>query len=288
MKLLSAMLLFLGLALLISCLPEPLPVDEVPQLKPKIVVSTQLTSDQSLVILLTKSVGALEASEDSDPEELLDQIAVDDASVTLHHADLTYSLTRVSSGLYTSGQIPLEAGDEYTLLVESPTMGTVRASTIVQGKVSFDFLEAQIFYTGYDTLAEVFYGFNDPVGKNFYMFNFQRITSDVEPEDILNPELFTALLNDRSFEGNGYSTQERIVARRDFVPGDTVGIFLSNISKEYFDFMQVRIDSRFNFSDFLGEPANYPSNVEGGLGFFNLYIPDVRILELKEQSFKPF
>jgi hypothetical protein len=267
---------------LISCLPEPLPVNGVPQLKPRIVVSTQLTSDQSLVILLTKSVGALEADEDSDPEELLNQIAIKDASVTLHHDDLTYVLTTLGNGLYTSGQIPLEANDVYTLVVESPTMGTVYASTIVQAKVSFAFLEASIFYNGYDTLAEVAYGFNDPVGANFYMFNVQRLTNDIEPEDVLNPEIFIELMSDKSFEGNEYFVRERIAARRDFIPGDTIGIFLSNISAEYFDFMNLRIDSRFNFSDFLGEPANYPSNVEGGLGFFNLYIPDVRILELEE------
>lgn len=267
---------------MMGCLPEPLPVDGIPQLEPKIVVSTQVTSEQSLLILLTKSVGALEASDDSDPEELLDQIAINDATVSLHHNELTYTLISLNNGLYTSGPIPLVAGDAYTLVVESPTLGTVTASTTVQGKVSFDFLDAQIFYNGYDTLAEVSYGFNDPPGPNFYMLNVQHLTNDAQPEDLLNPEIFIALLNDRTFEGPDYFNRERIPARRDFVPGDTVGIFLSNISEEYFDFMKVRVDSRFNFSDFLGEPANYPSNVKGGLGFFNLYIPDVRILELED------
>jgi hypothetical protein len=285
MKSFTAILICFGVAGMMGCLPEPLEVDGIPQLKPKIVVSTQLTSDQSLLMLLTKSVGALDASEDSDPEELLSQIAINDAFVSLQHDDLTYTFTFLGNGLYTSEQIPLEAGEEYTLFVESPTMGTVRASTIVQEKVSFNFFDARIFYNGYDTLAEISYEFDDPIGNNFYMFNVQRFTNDVDPEDILNPEIFIGLMNDKSFEGNTYFTRERIPARRDFVPGDTIGIFLSNISKEYFDFMTVRIDSRFNFSDFLGEPANYPSNVEGGLGFFNLYIPDVRILELKDQTF---
>lgn len=288
MKSFAVLLLGCCVASIIGCLPEPLSVDGIPQLKPKIVVSTQLTTDQSLVILLTKSVGALEASDDSDPEELLNQIAINDASVTLHHDDLTYTLTFVSNGLYASTQIPLQAGDDYTLLVESPTMGTVRASTVVHGKVSFDFLDANIFDNGYDTLAEVSYGFTDPVGENFYMFNVQRLTNDVDPEDLLNPEIFIELLNDKPFEGTEYFTRERIVARRDFIPGDTIGVFLSNISEEYFNFMKVRADSRFNFSEFLGEPANYPSNVEGGLGFFNLYIPDVRIVELTEPAFKLF
>jgi hypothetical protein len=283
MKSFPAILLCFGLTITLGCLPEPLSVDGVPQLKPKIVVSTQLTSDQSLVILLTKSVGALEASGDSDPEELLNQIVINDASITLHHDDLTYAFIKLGRGLYSSGQIPLRAGEQYSLIVESPTMGRVTSSATVLEKVSFNFLEARIFYNGYDTLAEINYGFNDPTGRNFYMFNVQRLTNGVDPEDVLNPEIFTELINDKLFESNTYFDRQRIPARRDFVPGDTIGIFLSNINEAYYDFMEVRIDSRFNFSDFLGEPANYPSNIEGGLGFFNLYIPDVRILELEDK-----
>ena len=52
-----------------------------------------------------------------------------------------------------------------------------------------------------------------------------------------------------------------------FYAGDTVAIALSNISQEYFTFMQVRKDARFSFAEFLGELANYPTNINGGLGF---------------------
>ncbi|MEQ9592814.1 MAG: hypothetical protein RLN86_09460, partial [Cyclobacteriaceae bacterium] len=65
-------------------------------------------------------------------------------------------------------------------------------------------------------------------------------------------------------------------------PGDTVLIQLANVDKGYHDFLQVRKDSRFNFSDFLGEPVNYPTNVVGGLGWFTLHFPDVRVVVLDE------
>lgn len=282
MKQFKTILFLFGLIIVSGCLPEPLPVDGIPQLKPKIVVSTRLTSAQSVIVLLTKSVGALDASDDSDPEELISQIAINDARVVLQHESVTYLLEWVDNGLYTTGQIQLEPGQEYTLHVESPSMGRVQATTSVKRMVPFDFLEAQIFYNGYDTLAQISYGFTDPPGDNFYMLNVQRLTRSGGADDIINPEIFTELLNDESFTGNEYIDRIRIAVRRDFIPGDTLWISLSNISQEYFDFMTVRIDSRFNFSDFLGEPANYPSNVEGGLGFFNLYIPDVRILELQD------
>lgn len=269
------------LVILASCLPEPLSVNGIPQLKPKIVVSSQIDDDQTLLILLTKSVGALEANDNSNAEELLNLIAINDAVVTVRTSDFSETLTPLGNGVYLSVTIPLEAGVEYFLEVESPSMGTVTASTFVESPIKFAFTEASIYYNGFDTLAEVSYGFDDPVGENFYMFNVQRLTNDFEPEDLLNPQIFTQMVDDRGFDGDSYFDRKRVFANRDFVPGDTVGIFLSNISEQYYDFMQIRLDSRFSFADFLGEPANYPSNIKGGLGFFNLYIPDVRILEIQ-------
>lgn len=279
--------LFVALTALMSCLPEPLEVGEIPQLKPRIVVSTQITDGLAVVIILTKSVGALEASEDSDPQELLRQIAINDATVIMQNDEGIYPLTFLGNGIYSTGQMALRVDDEYSLLVESPSMGTVSASTEVKAQVTFEYVDAAIYDNGYDTLAEVAFSFTDPPGKNYYMLNVQRLTGNYQAEDVINPEIFIELLDDKTFEQPNYSDRLRVLANRDFVPGDTVGIFLSNITKEYYDFMQVRLDSRFNFAEFLGEPANYPSNIKGGLGFFNLYIPDVRTVKLKEPPSNP-
>lgn len=264
-----------------SCLPEPLRVDDIPQLKPKIVVSTQVTSDQSVVIFLTKSVGALEASEDSDPEELIAQIAVNDATITLTSDRGTYEFAFLGAGTYASGQIPLQTGEEFFLEVVSTSMGTVTSSAKVMPHVTFDYVDGRIAEDGFDTLVDVSYGFTNRQGQNYYLFSLQRFTSDSSEIEVLNPDLFSRLIDASLMSPGQYSFRHRIEARRDFIPGDTVGVFLSNISKEYYEFMQERLDSRFNFAEFLGEPANYPTNIEGGLGFFSLHIPDVRILELE-------
>lgn len=275
-------ILFFGIMVLLSaCFPDPLPIDGIPQLDSKIVVSTQIDGDQTVLLLLTKSVGALDASDDSDLEALLNEIAINDAVVIISTNEFSDTLDFIDSGLYISAAIPLEAGVEYSLEVKSPTMGTVTSSTFLKPRVSFEYVEARLYNDGYDTLAEVIYGFNDPAEKNFYMFNVQRLTQEYEAEDLLNPEIFTQLIDDETFETSSYSDSQQVSASRDFMPGDTIAIFLSNISEEYYDFMQLRLDSRFSFAEYLAEPANYPSNINGGLGFFNLYIPDVRIAELQ-------
>ena len=64
--------LFLPLALIAPLvwvagwLPEPLPGKNLPDMKPQIVVSSQIIPDQSIAILLTKTFGALDASDDSE------------------------------------------------------------------------------------------------------------------------------------------------------------------------------------------------------------------------------
>jgi hypothetical protein len=270
------------LLLMAACIPEPLPVDGIPQLKSKIVVATQIVPDQTVAIFLTKSVGALDADRDSDLEELLALVAINDALVIIYNDTFRDTLDFLQLGLYTSTSIPLTPGIEYSLLVTSPTMGEVTATTKVLSQALFSTVAASIYDTGFDTLATVNYSFQDEPGPNWYMFNVQRITEEIEPDDLLNPSIFTHLETDKTFENQLRENELKVFLRRDFMVGDTLALFLSNISEEYYSFNQVRLDSRFNFADFLGEPANYPTNINGGLGFFNLHIPDVRILVLEE------
>lgn len=263
-----------------SCLPEPLPVNGLPEARPQIVVSTQIVPDQSLVVLLTKSFGALDASNDSDPEELLNQIAVNDAQVTISGPKGTYTLLFLGLGVYGGVTIPFEAGEEYTLTAQSETLGEVHATTTVKARISFRDISAHLFYNGYDdTLAEVIYSFNDPPGKNWYMFNVQEVEREDLVENLLNPRAYTKLMDDEDFEGTTYAELTRVFPR-DYSEGDTIAVTLSNVSEEYYDFLKKRIDNRYNFVEYLGEPVNYPSNVTGGKGFFNLYVPDVRTFVL--------
>jgi anthranilate/para-aminobenzoate synthase component I len=268
---------------LTACIPEPLEVDGIPVVKPQIVVNTQIIPDQSLVVLLTKSFGALDASEDSDAQELLDQIAVEDATVTITNARQTYNLIALGSGIYGGILIPFGAGEEYTLHVKSESLGEVSATTMVKPMISFDEVEAELYFDGYDdTLVQVIYTLTDPMEKNWYMLNVQQIERDELIEDALNPRAFMRLLDDAEFESPKYGEAFRAF-QRDFDAGDTVAVFLSNISEEYYNFMRLRLDNRFSFIEYLSEPVNYPSNVVGGKGFFNLYVPDVRTFVLEEK-----
>jgi hypothetical protein len=269
------------LILLWGCLPEPLEVEGLPVIKPQIVVSSQIIPDQSLLVLLTKTFGALDASDDSDPEELLKQIAVDDAVVSVAGPGGIYELESLDNGVYGGVSISFEEGEEYTLHVVSESLGEVSATTTVKPMVSFEDIKAELVYNGYDdTLAQITYRISDVAGKNWYMLNVQEVERADVIENLINPRAFTRLLDDIEFNGEVYQETFRVFPR-DFIPGDTIAVSLSNISKEYYDFIRLRLDNRYTFVEYLSEPVNYPSNVKGGKGFFNLYVPDFEVFVLE-------
>lgn len=266
-----------------GCLPEPLEVTDIPTVKPQIVVSSQIVPDQSVMILLTKTIGALDASDDSDPEELIDQIAVNDAVVVLSGPQSVDTLIFLENGIYGGVAIPFQIGEEYTLNVFSESLGEVSATTVVKPQIAFTEVEAELYYNGFgDTLAQITYSINDPEVANWYMLNVQEVERIDAVENLINPRAYTKLLEDADFNGENFSQQFRVFPR-DYNPGDTIAVSLSNISREYYDFMKLRIDNRFSFVEFLGEPVNYPTNVIGGKGFFNLYVPDVRIFVFEDE-----
>ncbi|HYC86998.1 MAG TPA: DUF4249 domain-containing protein [Chryseosolibacter sp.] len=266
---------------MLSCVPEPLDVDNIPTVEPEIVVSSQIVPDESLVVLLTRTFSALQPINDSVPEELLDRIAITDAEVILTGPDGIDTLLNLGSGFYGGVEIPFEAGQEYTLLVNTPTLGAVTATTRVRPMVSFDDIDASLYYNGFDdTLAQISHRILDPAGKNQYMVNVQEVEREDVISNLINPRAFLRLLDDVTFEGQAYSEVFRVVPR-DYHPGDTIAVSLSNISREYYDFLRLRLDNRFSFVEYLGEPINYPSNVQGGRGMFNLFIPDVRFFVLE-------
>lgn len=265
----------------VSCLPDPLEIGSVPRARPEIVVSSQIIPGQSLVVLLTTTFGALEGSGSSDPQQLLDMIAVNDATVILQGPLVTDTLQFLGNGLYGGVSIPFQPGDQYELDVSSDEYGSVHATTDVRRRVGFENIAADLFYNGYDdTLVQITYTFVDPSENNYYMINVQEIERSDISENLLNPRAFTKLIDDREFNGQSYGERFRVFPR-DYRPGDSIAVTLSNISEEYFRFMQLRIDNRFSFVEFVSEPVNYSSNVDGGRGFFNLYTPDVRFFVLE-------
>lgn len=265
----------------VACLPDPLEVENIPAIKPKIVVSTHVIPDESLLVLLAKSFSALDADDDSDPELLLQQIAVTDAVVILKGPVQTYTLQNFNNGFYGGVNIDFVEGDRYELTAISESLGTVSAQAEVQKLIDFESLQTELSFNGFDdTLLQVTYKAIDPPGKNQYVFTVQRLRRENIMENLLDPNAFTRLLTDEQFDGQEFGETFRAWPRN-YQSGDTVVVTMTNISEEYYGFLKLRQDNRFSLTQFLGEPVNYGTNVTDGLGFFNLNQPAVRVVVLE-------
>lgn len=270
----APLLLFI-LSVLGSCIPDPLEVYDVPSLAPRIVIGSQVIPGQGLLVYVTRSVGALEAGWGSELEPLLQQIAISDAVVTLSYDDTTDTLVHQAYGVYVGALDAVVAGKTYTLKVKSPAWGEVQAIATAPAYVPFQSAEASLFLTGFDSLARIRYSLQDPPGPNWYMINVQKVSAATPIDRYLNPRVFTKLLRDSTFDGKKFEDEFNVIFQN-YSDGDSVLVTMSNISPDYYNYLWLRNDSRFSLAGFASEPLNFPTNVQGGYGYFNLHVPDVR------------
>ena len=260
--------------LLCSFLPDPLPVDNVPVLENTVVVGSQDFPDEFLAISLTRTFGALDAGPRSDIEAVLDELLIDSVEVSIEVEGQTYQLQNVTNGVYLGTDVPEIIDAEYTLSFINPINNNpVLAKTTLLPFIGFDSLYIQLNETQFDTLINVNLWIDDPIAKNWYMVNVQTFNDNYN----IQARPFTELLDDEGFNGQRYF-HEFTIPFRDYEPGDTILVSMANINEDYYKFLKLRKDQRFSLLDGLGEPVNYPTNIENGLGFFHAHQPDVRFV----------
>lgn len=271
---------------ILACTPDPLEIT-IPQAETQIAVYSQVLPDEALVIFLTKSFSALQTpaplpdtvSGSIVTDEFLQQIVVENAILTVIGPGYRETLFNVSNGVYIGLDFPFMPGSEYTLNAYNPdTDKSISAKATTLPIVYFDTIMAERM-TGINSDKVLFkYRINDLPGDNYYLINYYR---DSIPSSSLfsfgnNKDLGVSIaFSDRSYPENKVEREDMI----EILESDSIEVTLTNISKDYFDFLKAR--ERVGVS-FLTEPVVYPSNVEGGLGFFNLHFPSVKVVAIKQ------
>lgn len=264
--------------ILSGCLPEPLEIENIPEAEVKIVVSSVYIPDQSFAIILTRSTNALEEIINSEGE-VANDLLVENARVTIASQNKTVLLDNLLFGIYGTNSLDQQIGETFHLEVYDSLTGLwATASTKLLEPVQLDSLDVSIEAIGTDTLPRIHYEFTDFPDNNWYMINVQHFQYNDDPlSALLNRRIYSYLLTDEN------SDQNKIISG-DFYAlvgfnmslNDTLLISLSNISYEYYTFLEQRNNSNYAI-DLVSEPFNLPSNVENGYGYFNLHIPDYHI-----------
>ena len=256
-----------------GCEPDPLPVDGVPLPEKTVVIGSQNLPAEFMAISVTENFNALDGGTQDDFEELVQELLLNGLDVSVEVADTAYTLTEIDeTGVYVGSDVPQITGEIYTLNFVNPfNEEPVIASAELLPSIGFDSVNIYIEETPFDTLVNVVMRIEDPPGPNWYMMNVQLINEDFD----FNTSPFTELLIDSIAEGSVIDYEFRVFFR-DYSRGDTVLVSMANISEDYYNFLDLR-GTRRGFVGSLGEPITFPSNVDNGLGYFHLHIPDVRV-----------
>lgn len=278
--------------LVIACTPKPLSID-VPQLEPRLVLNAQVVPSQAIIVTLTRSFGALSFSEENGDEvssSLVDSLLVSGATVKITYNGQTDSLVELSPGLYVGATAPQQINDLYTITcIDHERNLSCSASAAIQEYVPFTLVDPEMIINDNDTVFRINFEFIDPSDENYYMVNVY--SNARESEDFGDVNSFfgngsNLLLVNENFSDRVFTndTVKGSVNLYSVNEGDSIVVTLSNISRDYYDYLTLRDKSGNLFSQITQEPINYPTNVQGGYGFFNTHIPDARFFFLNNLS----
>ncbi|PWJ34199.1 DUF4249 domain-containing protein [Sediminitomix flava] len=280
-----------GTAFLASCMPEPLAVVDFPAPPNEIVVSSQYIPSEYVTIALTKTFDARLIGEASkDPAEIFqkyeDQIVLKDAEVILASNHAHDTLEILGSGLYAAlGVMELEELETYALKIKDVNGKELYAESKVLPRVNFDKIEADLVQKNDEMNLAIEFSFDDPDQDNWYMMSIQRVSMSQSQkiEDFIMDQPFTFLFTDKDIPEDGRPMYLETFYQN-YNPSDTLMISMANISQEYHEYLELRNQSQGIVNDVLIEPVNYPSNVTNGLGFFNLHLSDIALVDLATKT----
>lgn len=284
-------LLALPLFLLFSCVPKPIDIQIDPP-EAEIVVTSQVIPNRVMLLALTRSFSALAINVDEGDtvsNDFLSDLLVDRARVSISFAGQTETLFNLGNGVYGSVNALQFPNEIYTLSVyDSTTEKTVTSQTPMLPFVGFDSLYPVIDRTDGDTSIHLNYTLTDPPGDNYYVINVVRRDNDTSNVGIdlnsffsvgLNVVTQTRLISDKTFDSSTISEEFELF---NISPEDSIVVTVSNISPEYYSYLEAQNRAQGILSQVTQEPINRPTNVNGGLGFFNAHFPDFRVYDLKE------
>ncbi|MDQ3111053.1 MAG: DUF4249 domain-containing protein [Bacteroidota bacterium] len=273
---------------LFSCQPKPIDID-VPPAEERLVIASQVLPNSIMVIGLTRSFSPLDPAghEDTLQNDFLDRILVPDGIVTVTHPSGTDTLYMVTPGIYASINVLLVDYGTYTIHAKDPATGLeVTATTELLPGVSFDSIQPYKQVVEGDTVPFIHYELSDyGAASDYYVVCYYRKSQDTSAFDLNNyfsqgsNELNAFdLITDQDFDEQGKLSRNNQLY--DVSNTDTIAVTVSHITKGYYEFLSAYKRSSSLFNQLSGEPINYPTNVEGGYGYFNTHFPEVRIFEL--------
>ena len=272
-----------------SCRPEPLDV-KLDEYEPQVVVSSQVIPNYLMVVGLTRSFTILSSAgfNGGGGNATFENLLIDSALVTISSLNGTDTLFKLSPGLFVSLKELAMPGGAYNLKVVDYGLGkTITANSTMLQNVPLDTVIPTLnLEEEEDTSINLMISFIDPKEiENFYVLSVYSRNSNTAVLDInmffengSNKLEYQELIKDRISDSD---TIKRAFTLKNVKTSDSLMVSLSNISEGYYSFLKSRERSGSLLSEITNEPINYPTNINGGYGYFNTHNPSFRFFDLR-------
>lgn len=273
-----------------ACVPKTIDIDVKPA-DPELCITSLVLGNNGIVVGLTRSYSPLERPPESDTlsNDLIDQILVANAIVTISYGTGTDTLYEISPGIYTNLLTTITEGETYTLrAVDTEMPLSVWSVAVMQSTPAIDTVYPHITRTAEDTLVYFKYKlFDNTATEDYYVVNFVKKVQGDSTFDINS--VFAAGSNEVLTEFELYDDQafdngiiDKDIAILSAGQTDTVAVTVSKISKGYYEFLTALKRSSSIFNQLTGEPITYPTNVDGGHGYFTMHRTESFVFDLNQ------
>jgi len=313
----------LALLLAFSCIPAPLEID-VPEAEPKIIISSQFLVDSGVAVSCMRTFSALSDNymPEKINIDFINKAFGLHSLVLLEHNNIIDTLYNMGMGLYFNGSVKVNVGDICYLTVHDSVLdeeeglsvsSNVNSNAVFLQSINFDTIYVKLDVKNNDTSAIVYFKITDPIGKNYYLINnyiykesqnsidytsffgdnpyaelLQEYINQSEFGNMIsrftnigNVENQVKLLNDSIFENLTYSDSVKFYH---VSTNDTLAVSVGNISKDYYDYLVLRLKASTIYSQIMSDPINMPTNVKGGYGMFTTHSLNIWLFDLSKNE----
>jgi len=315
MKNIIIILFITSILFTVSCIPKPLEID-VPEAEQKIVISSQFLADSGAVVSCMRTFSAL--SDNYMPNKInydfINSAFGLHSNVLLEHNGIVDTLYNMGMGIYFNASIKVNVGENCHLTVyDSIISQNIVSNAPFMQNINFDTAFYKLEIKNNDTSAIVYFDITDLSGINYYLVNYyiyQESQNSIDYSSILGENPYAELIADYINQSQAGSViakfsnignvdnQIKLLpdsafqnkTYRDSVKfyhvskNDTLAVSIGNISKDYYDYIVLRLKASTIYSQIMSDPINMPTNIEGGYGMFTTHSLNVWLFDLSKNK----
>jgi hypothetical protein len=273
--------IFMLSLLFIGC-SKPIPI-QVPQEKPKLTIFSRTEKNQLLEVNISKSMSSYVdfTKPDSNQFELPEHLRV-----IMQTGGVRDTLSEIINGQFLTQTLVLTIGSLYHLEVfDSISQELVSSDALALPEVQ-DVTTIQVLRKTKDTSVVISTTIQDNLSQTNYYCLLVYDQTSLNNGYLLNPWNSKYLLLTNEGNHTGVIKQQFTLAYYDHLVADysqdTLAIDISQISKEYYDFLQVYSKINPNSINLFPAQINPPSNIQHGYGVFTAHTTVKKSFDLKQ------